>query len=103
MQCYIHRGLGCTVVGRNAVHVVMYVLNEERIGKLAEIQPIQERAYTLYALAQIRRHRSLAVAYQPVILQLHLHVRGRGTLISGKVECMAQSQFVRFERKIEAP
>lgn len=79
----------------------MYVLDAERIGKLAEVQTIQERAYTLYALAQIRRHRSFTVAHYAVILQFHLHIRRRSTLISCKVEGMAQTQFVRFERKVE--
>ena len=75
MQGYVDCGLRGTVAGRKAVYIGKYVLKLERVIELREIHLAQKGAYGLDALAQIRRHRCLAISCKSLILKLYLYVR----------------------------
>ena len=102
VQGNVYGGLCRTVVRSHRVHVCVYVLDTERVGELAEVKTRQESGHTLDAFSEVRRHRRLSITYQAVVLKPHLHARRRGALVLGKIESMAQFQFVGLKTEVEA-
>ena len=90
MQSYIDRSLCRAIVGSHGVHVFMYLLDSERVGKLRQVEQPEELGYALDAFAEVGRHRRFTVAYKPVILYLHLHIGGCGAARFGQIERVTQ-------------
>ncbi len=103
VQGYVDRCLCGAVVGCDRLHICVDVLDAEGVRELCEVERVEEFAHALDALAEIWRHGGLAVTDHAVIFDLHLNVGGCGALVPCQVERVAQFQFIRLKRKIEAP
>ena len=102
VQGDVDRCLGGAVVGGDGVHVLMDVFDAEGVGKLRQVEAAQVRAYALDVLAQVWRHRSLAVSAQAVVVDAHLHAGGGGALAAGEVERVLEAQLVWLESQVQA-
>ncbi len=53
VQGNVDRCLGRTVVGRNLVHVFVYIIKAEGVGELSQVERVEILANAVYVLAQI--------------------------------------------------
>ena len=101
MQGDIDTGLSGAVVLVDMVHIVQDILDAEGVVELVQVKFVEERGHALNALAQIGRHRSLAIALDTLILERHLHVGRGGAAVTSQVEGVTQLKFIRKEREFQ--
>ena len=96
----VHGGLRRAVARGETVHVGEDVLQTERVRKLPEVHLLQESGHRIDALAQVGRHRGLAVAGIAPVIDLHLDAGRGGTAVGGDGEGMLELEFVRVETEL---
>ena len=95
VQGDVHGGFRRGVARGKAVQVLLDVVQAEGIGELLEVHLREVGGHGLDALAQVRRHRGLAVAGKALIIDFNLDA-GRGVpAIGGDGESMLELEFVR--------
>ena len=97
VQRQIDRSLGRPVVGSSPVDVVENLVHAERVRELAQVERAQKAADRLLRLAQIGRHRCLAVARYAVVFERDLYVGRVRAGVDRDRERMDQLQIVGFE------
>ena len=88
------------VSGGEAVHVGEDVFQAERVRELLQIHFLQEGGHRVDALAQVGRHRGLAVAGVALVVDFHLHVRRGVAAVGGDGEGMLELELVRIEAEL---
>ena len=92
--------LGGTVVGRDALHVLVDVLDAEGVGELAQVELRQELGHRCHRFSQVGWHRRFAVSGDAVVFDLNLHAGRGGALRPCQVEGMAQLELVGAEAQV---